>query len=112
MIMKKIIIISSVIICILMMSFVSLALTPQQVIELKKAGVSDQTIQLMIKQEEAAKKSDTMGTREEKDEDGNTVTIYSTGKSNSNIAGDEEAKNVERAWEMLRNMNLKIYKRQ
>ena len=62
----------------------------------------------MLKQEEAAKDPYAkMGTREIKDKDGNTVIIYSTGKDDSS-ADDEETKNVERAWEMLRNLNIKI----
>jgi len=93
---------------ILLSALLSFALTPQQVIDLKKAGISDQTIQLMLKQEEAAKDPYAkMGTREIKDKDGNTVIIYSTGKDDSS-ADDEETKNVERAWEMLRNLNIKI----
>ena len=82
------------------------ALTPQQVIDLKKAGVSDKTIQMMIEQEEKAKDPyATMGTKEIKDKDGNTVIIYTTGKSTN--TDDEEAKKVENAWEMLRNMTIK-----
>jgi hypothetical protein len=106
--MKKIILTSTVCLIVLAAINSAAALTPDQVLELKKAGVSDQTIQLMIKQEDAARESDTMGTKEEKDEDGNTTIIYSTGR---NKGDDEEARNVERAWEMLRNMNIKINKR-
>lgn len=81
------------------------ALTPQQVIDLKKAGVSDKTIQTMIKQEEGKDPYATMGTREVKDKDGNTVTIYTTGE-NSSSAADEEKENVERAWQMLNNIKI------
>lgn len=80
------------------------ALTPQQVIELKKAGVSDQTIQMMIQQEEAAKSTpNTMGVREVKDKEGNTVILYSTGENTgtNKTTDEEEKKNVDRAWEML-----------
>ncbi|MCE5282534.1 MAG: hypothetical protein LLG93_10575, partial [Deltaproteobacteria bacterium] len=51
---------------------VGLALTPEQVIALKKAGVSDATIQLMIQQEENTRKApeDTIGRREIKDSQG------------------------------------------
>jgi len=84
------------------------ALTPQEVIELKKAGVSDRIIELMIKQKEAARDPERLGTREGKDADGNTVIIYSTGKSKTD---DEEAKNVEKAWEMLRNIQIRIDKK-
>jgi uncharacterized protein (DUF849 family) len=107
--MKKIIIAAIVLLGTLLSELWGFALTPQQVINLKKAGVSDQTIQLMIKQEEAAKDPyATMGTKEIKDKDGNTVIIYTTGKNDSSAADEEEAKNVERAWEMLRNLNIKI----
>jgi hypothetical protein len=111
MIMKNLIIGPTVCFCVLFSAIYASALTPQQVLELKKAGVSDQTIQMMIKQEEAAKDDDTMGTREVKDEDGNTVIIYSTGKTTVSAAEAEEAKNVERAWQMLQNMNIKVDKR-
>lgn len=80
------------------------ALTPQQVIDLKKAGVSDQTIQMMIKQEEGKDPYAAIGTREVKDKDGNTVIIYTTGNSTSPAYDDEEKKNVDRAWEMLNNI--------
>jgi len=83
------------------------ALTPQQVISLKKAGVSDRTIQMMIKQEEGKDPYTTIGTREVKDKDGNTVVIYTTGDSTTSTADDEEKKNVERAWQMLNNMVIK-----
>jgi hypothetical protein len=106
--MRRIMIVAVIFLSILLSALSSFALTPQQVIDLKKAGVSNQTIQLMLKQEEAAKDPYAkMGTREIKDKDGNTVIIYSTGKDDSG-ADDEEAKNVERAWEMLRNLNIKI----
>jgi len=83
------------------------ALTPQQVIDLKKAGVSDQTIQIMLKQEEAKDPYATIGTREVKDKDGNTVIIYTTGTSDTSAADEEEKKNVERAWKMLNNVIIK-----
>ena len=59
------------------------ALSPEQVIALKKAGVSDETIRLMIQQEDRAQKNpdDAIGSREVKDSHGNTVIIYSTGRS-------------------------------
>ena len=96
----------SLFLLILMCPIFSYALTPQQVIDLKKAGVSDKTIQMMIEQEEKAKDPyATMGTKEIKDKDGNTVTIYTTGKSAD--VDDEEAKKVEKAWEMLLNITIK-----
>ena len=96
----------SLFIFLLMYPIMCYALTPQQVIDLKKAGVSDKTIQIMIEQEEKAKDPyATMGTKEIKDKDGNTVIIYTTGKSSD--PDDEEVEKVEKAWEMLRNITIK-----
>jgi len=89
-------------------SFPASALTPEQVIELKNAGISETTIQKMIDQE--AKDKDpyaTMGVKEVKDKDGNTVIIQTTGESTGKAAADEESQQVEKAWEMLRNMTIK-----
>jgi hypothetical protein len=105
--MKKPMIVFAVLLCALFAAIPGFALTPQQVIDLKKAGVSDQTIQIMIKQEEAKDPYATIGTREVKDKDGNTVIIYTTGASGSSAADDEEKKNVERAWKMLDNIIIK-----
>lgn len=80
-------------------------LTADQVLKLKKAGVSDRTIQLMIEQEREAKESpyDTIGVREIKDKDGKTVVVHSTGRSKID-PGEEERKRVEKAWDILRNI--------
>lgn len=80
-------------------------LTADQVLKLKNAGVSDATIQLMIRQEmEAAKNPyEQFGRREIHDGDGNTVIVYSTG-SVSSSAGDGEAEKAEKAWDLLRNL--------
>ena len=84
------------------------ALSPDQVVALKKAGVSEETIRLMIQQEEGAQKNpdDTIGRREVKDSQGNTVIIYSTGRSSANEKSDEEKKKVENSWNMLQNMMI------
>ena len=102
--MKKTMIVSAVLLCVLLLTTSGFALTPQQVIDLKKAGVSDQTIQMMLKQEEGKDPYATIGTREVKDKDGNTVIIYTTGNSTNSAADEEEKKNVDRAWEMLNNI--------
>jgi len=80
-------------------------LTADQVLKLKNAGVSDATIQLMIRQEmEAAKNPyEQFGRREIRDGDGNAVIVYSTG-STSSSAGDLEAEKAEKAWDLLRNL--------
>lgn len=85
------------------------SLTPEQVIQLKKAGVEDKTIQLMISQEitkENRNPYDTMGTKEIKDANGNSVVIYSTGRHDGGDLDREEQEKVDRAWEMLQNMTI------
>lgn len=59
------------------------ALTAEEVIKLRKAGVSDETIRLMIEQERADRQdnpADRIGVREVKDADGARSVLYSTGK--------------------------------
>ena len=83
------------------------ALTPDQVIQLKKAGISDETIQIMLQQERDAKEAnpyDQMGVRDIKDREGNTVTIYSTGRSTKESARASEDEKVDKAWKMLQHM--------
>jgi hypothetical protein len=83
------------------------ALTPDQIIKLKKAGVSDRTIQMMLQQEKEAKEAnsyDQIGMREIKDKEGNVVTIYSTGRSAKEGAGDSDGEQVYKAWKMLQHM--------
>jgi hypothetical protein len=104
MIMGKIMIASSFFFCTLLASIDGLALTPQQVIDLKKAGVSDQTIQMMIRQEEGNDPYAAIGTREVKDKNGNTIIIYTTGNGTNSAADEEEKQKVKRAWEMLNNI--------
>lgn len=81
------------------------ALTPEQVIALRNAGVSDQTIQMMIRQEQdaAGNPSDLAVRKEIRDKDGKSVIIYSTGRPASTGQTAEE-KQTERAWEMLKNI--------
>ena len=81
------------------------ALTPEQVLKLKQAGVSDETIQLMIRQEREAGDNpyERFGKREIKDEDGKTVVVYSTG-ARDRSSPDPEREKAEKAWDMLRHM--------
>jgi len=102
--MRNIMIAVTVVLCALLTAISGFALTPQQVMDLKKAGVSDQTIQTMLKQEEAKDAHAAMGKREVHDKDGNTSIIYTTGNVGNSVADDEEKKNVDRAWEMLNNI--------
>lgn len=88
---------------------VSSALTPEQVVQLKKAGVEEKTIQLMIEQEIAAENRnsyDTLGTKEVKDASGNSIIIYSTGRPTGGNLDREEQEKLDRAWEMLQNITI------
>ena len=78
----------------------SYALTPEEVIKLKKAGVSDKTIRIMSQLEEE-NRFERFGVREEKDKEGNTCIIYSTGRPSKSTAADEER---EKAWKMLQHI--------
>lgn len=80
------------------------ALTPDEVIKLKKAGVSDETIRLMIEQERAGGQpnpADQIGVREVKDAQGNVTVNYSTGAPPANTQNQSEQEKVEKAWKML-----------
>jgi hypothetical protein len=83
----------------------AMALSPEQVIALKKAGVDDQTIQMMIRQEEAAKNHrETSATvREIKDRDGNVTVVYSPG-SRPRELDEAEQRKLDKAWEMLQHV--------
>jgi hypothetical protein len=70
-------------------------LTPEEIIKLKDAGVSDETIQIMLEHEK-------QGVREIRDDKGHSYIIYSTGSSSTCVKKDkEEADKVERAWRIL-----------
>ncbi|MCX7635477.1 MAG: hypothetical protein N2Z74_07005 [Syntrophales bacterium] len=78
----------------------TLALTPEQVAALKKAGVEEETIRLMIRQEKAARGQE-MGVKEIRDGEGNVMIIYTTGP-NTAAMSDVERQRVDRAWELLK----------
>ncbi len=79
-------------------------LTVQEIVSLKKAGVSDETIQLIIQQENDAKVHHEADVREVEDEKGKRSTIYTTG-GDDDTRGRRfmEQEKEDRAWEMLRN---------
>jgi len=84
------------------------ALTTEEVIKLKKAGVSDETIRLMIEQERAGGQpnpADQIGVREVRDAQGNVTVNYSTGAPPANTQNQSEQEKVEKAWKMLQNQN-------
>ena len=80
------------------------ALTTDEIILLKKNGVSDETIQLMLKNDlEKSKHDSTSPSIKETDD----AITYSTGKSSDNLSCEEQ-ENLDRAWDMLRNLKLEI----
>jgi hypothetical protein len=95
---------------ILLLPYVSLSLTVEEVLKLKKAGVSDKTIQLMIQHEmQREKLSDpykNIGVRSIKESDGSSSTIYSTGEIEDREDYEEESEREkrEKAWKMLHNI--------
>jgi len=87
------------------------ALTTEEVIKLKKAGVSEATIRTMIEQERTGGQpnpSDKIGVREVKDAEGNVSVNYSTGASAAPTQNQSEQEKVEKAWKMLQNQNVII----
>ena len=89
---------------------VSFSLTVEEVIKLKKAGVSDETIQLMIQQETVSKKASdpykNIGVRKVTEPDGRSATVYSTGEidDRENYEEESEREKREKAWDMLDNL--------
>jgi len=89
---------------------VSFSLTVEEVIKLKKAGVSDETIQLMIQQETTSKEADdpykNIGVRKVTEPDGRSSTVYSTGEIDDRENYDEESEREkrEKSWDMLDNI--------
>lgn len=81
------------------------ALTTQEVLLLKQNGVSERTIQLMMHSEVQEKNRAASSIRITEDESSKT---YATGKPSSTPLTREEQLNVERAWEMLKNLTLEF----
>ena len=83
------------------------ALTPEEVLALKKAGVGDETIRVMKQQERegmASAKEPAMGKREIRDSRGDVSIEYSTGPGKSSGVSDVEQQKADRAWEMLQHL--------
>lgn len=86
------------------------ALTVEEVIQLKKEGVTDKTIQLMIEQEmlrdSLSDPDSNMGVRRVEEPDGKGSTVYSTGtaKDRKDAGEESEWEKREKAWEMLDNV--------
>ncbi len=88
----------------------SSALTPEEIVFLKQNGVSDETIQIMIKTdlEEKKLKRTEPGVSQKQLSEEKSAIIYSTGAPSRSEISEEQQKNVDRAWDMLRNMFIKI----
>ena len=100
----------------LVVSYSASALTVDEIIKLKEAGVSDETIQLLLRIEQekttGPKESPSnpyknMGTWDIKDADGKESTIYTTGikdKKGDDPQNQEEKEKRKNVWEMLKNL--------
>ena len=100
---------STLISLMLFMSATSYALTVEEVIQLKKEGVSDETIQLMIQHEmqrERLSEAETeMGVSRVEDPEGRSATVFSTGPPRDRDDCEmSEREKRERAWDMLDNV--------
>jgi hypothetical protein len=80
-------------------------LTAEEIAYLKKTGVSDDTIQLMIQQEREQARHSRTGIWDVENKDGNRSTIYRVdGGDQASERRRIEQEKVDRAWEMLRNL--------
>ena len=108
--MKRFILAVTTITLVFFLTSSSCALTVEEVLQLKKEGVSNETIQLMIEQEmlhETLSDPDrNMGVRRVEDPDGRKSTIYSTGtaEDRQDVGEESEWEKREKAWEMLDNV--------
>ncbi|MBA4396494.1 MAG: hypothetical protein C0394_03805, partial [Syntrophus sp. (in: bacteria)] len=78
-----------------------------EVLALKKAGVGDETIRMMMQQEKDGKRpapGAAMGKREIRDSRGDASIEYSTGGSAPSAGTDSQQREVNKAWEMLRHL--------
>jgi hypothetical protein len=80
-------------------------LTTDEILLLKKNGVSEQTIQLMIQSDMQNKNRADSSIQIT---DTKSATTYSTGKSAAVPLTQEEQRNMERAWKMLENLSVEI----
>jgi len=83
------------------------ALTAEEVLALKKAGVGDEAIRMMIRQETDGKRPapcHAMGRREIPNGGGETSIEYSTGRSATPPGAETQQQQVDRAWDMLRHL--------
>lgn len=108
--MKRFILAATTITLVFFLTSSPCALTVEEVLQLRNAGVSDETIQLMIEQEMLRESSSdpdrNMGVRRVEEPDGRRSTVYSTGKAEDrqDVGEESEWEKREKAWEMLDNV--------
>jgi hypothetical protein len=86
----------------------ALALTTEEILLLKQNGVSEKTIQMMLRSEIEARRheasGDRMGIKTITRPNGQPAIVYSTGSDDHHRKKAEERLKEERAWEMLRHI--------
>jgi len=84
---------------------IAAALTADEVLQLKKNGVSDRTIELMLQKEiEDRKRAES----EPRIIDTKEATTYSTGKPSATPLTEQEQRDLDRAWKMLEGMEVEV----
>ena len=87
-----------------------LALTVEEILQLKQNGVSEETIQMMLQSEMQAQSQhdstagQTMGIETITRPGGQSAIVYSTGSGDPYARDAEERLKEEQAWEMLRHI--------
>ena len=92
---------------IILIAFYLYALTVDEVIRLKEAGVEDKTIQMLIEQERMTQgETKGLGVKEiEKPGGGKDIIYYSITPDRGEINNQQEEKEkIEKSWEMLKNI--------
>jgi hypothetical protein len=96
------------------MAFPLYALTVDEIIRLKEAGVDDKTIQMLIEQERTIREETReLGVKEIEKQGGEKDKIYYsiTPAEEENKGQREEREKLEKSWEMLKNIIIDERKR-
>ncbi|MCP4715643.1 MAG: hypothetical protein GY868_11045 [Deltaproteobacteria bacterium] len=81
------------------------ALTTQEVLTLKQHGVSEETIQLMLRAEARTRAHDRTAVKITQTD---SAVIYSTGRPSETPLSRQQQQNIERAWDMLKNLSIEL----
>jgi hypothetical protein len=87
-------------------------LTAEEIAYLKEAGVSNETINLMIEQENERRQQGRTGIWEVEDDHGHRSTLYRAGSREDPEKKRNEQEKVNRAWEMLQNLVIDTRERE